>query len=90
VARPPKKGLTKRLSALNTSATAPSQTVFSIGYDFHVGSGTSGRDNGNVWGITNYKDTTRNQTFTYDALNRLISGRPLFTEIVKPVAAPSP
>lgn len=57
------------------SAAAPSQTVFSIGYDFHVGNGTSGANNGNVFGITNYKDTTRSQTFTYDALNRLISAQ---------------
>jgi RHS repeat-associated protein len=49
--------------------------VFSIGYDFHVGNGTSGADNGNVWGITNYKDPSRNQTFTYDALNRLTSAQ---------------
>jgi len=53
------------------SANAPSQTVFSIGYDFHVGAG----NNGNVFGITNYKDTTRNQTFTYDLLNRLSSAQ---------------
>jgi len=57
------------------SANAPSQTVFSIGYDFHVGNGTTGADNGNVFGITNYKDTNRNQTFTYDALNRLTSAQ---------------
>ena len=57
------------------SASSPSQTVFSIGYDFHLGNGTSGADNGNVFGITNYKDNTRNQTFTYDALNRLASAR---------------
>jgi RHS repeat-associated protein len=61
----------KRLQPLAMSATAPSQTVFSIGYDFHAGSG----DNGNVFGITNYKDSTRNQTFTYDWLNRLISAQ---------------
>jgi RHS repeat-associated protein len=61
----------KRLQPLSMSATAPSQTVFSIGYDFHAGSG----DNGNVFGITNYKDSTRNQTFTYDSLNRLISAQ---------------
>lgn len=54
------------------SASSPSQTVFSIGYDFHAGNGASGADNGNVFGITNYKDNTRNQTFTYDVLNRLI------------------
>ncbi|HET8891879.1 MAG TPA: RHS repeat-associated core domain-containing protein [Candidatus Angelobacter sp.] len=63
----------KRLQPLNMSATAPSQTVFSIGYDFHLSNG----DNGNVYGIINYKDTThgRDQTFTYDALNRLISAQ---------------
>jgi RHS repeat-associated protein len=53
------------------SATAPSQTVYSIGYDFHFGAG----NNGNVFGITNYKDANRNQTFTYDALNRLTSAQ---------------
>lgn len=59
----------KRLQPVNMSASASSQTVFSIGYDFHLASG----DNGNVYGITNYRDQTRNQTFTYDALNRLAS-----------------
>jgi len=46
------------------------------GYDFHAGNGAlgSGSDNGNVFGITNYRDTTRSQSFTYDALNRLASG----------------
>jgi RHS repeat-associated protein len=44
-----------------------------IGYDFHLGAG----NNGNVFGITNSKDTThgRDQTFTYDALNRLTSAQ---------------
>ena len=69
----------KRLQPLTMSATAPSQTVFSIGYDFHAGNGTanSGSDNGNVYGIINYKDTThgRDQTFTYDALNRLLTAQ---------------
>jgi YD repeat-containing protein len=61
------------------SATGPSQTVYSIGYDFHAGNGTAGTgtDNGNVFGIINYKDTThgRDQTFTYDALNRLLTAQ---------------
>ena len=61
----------KRLQPLAMSANAPSQTVFSIGYDFHLGAG----NNGNVFGITNYKDQNRNQTFTYDPLNRLISAQ---------------
>jgi RHS repeat-associated protein len=53
------------------SATTASQTLFSIGYDFHLGNG----DNGNVFGITNYKDSNRNQTFTYDGLNRVTSAQ---------------
>jgi RHS repeat-associated protein len=69
----------KRLQPLNMSATSPTQTVYSIGYDFHAGNGTAGTgtDNGNVWGIANYKDTThgRDQTFTYDPLNRLSSAQ---------------
>ena len=69
----------KRLQPLTMSATAPSQTVYSIGYDFHAGNGTAGTgsDIGNVYGIFNYKDTSRgrDQTFTYDALNRLVSAQ---------------
>jgi len=40
---------------------------------FHLGNG----DNCNIFGIFNYKDTThgRDQTFTYDPLNRLISAQ---------------
>src|SRR6185312_15079743 len=65
----------KRLQHINMSANAPSQTVFSIGYDFHVGNGTSGSDNGNVWNIYNYRDRSRDQSFTYDLLNRLTSAQ---------------
>jgi len=67
-----------------TSGTLPtsctdSQNIGNImdrGYDFHAGNGTpgSGADNGKVFGITNYRDSTRSQTFTYDSLNRLASG----------------
>jgi len=57
------------------------ETVFSLNYDFHVGNG----DNGNVWGITNNKDTTRSQTFTYDVLNRLISAQNAGTDCSVPV-----
>jgi RHS repeat-associated protein len=42
-------------------------------------------NNGNVFGITNYKDTTRNQTFTYDALNRLASAQNAGTDCTAPV-----
>jgi hypothetical protein len=43
----------KRLQPVNMSATAPNQTVFSIGYEFHAGNGTAGTgtDNGNVWNL---------------------------------------
>jgi RHS repeat-associated protein len=67
-----------------TSGTLPttctdSQHIGNImdrGYDFHAGNGTagSGADNGNVFAITNYRDSNRSQAFTYDALNRLTSG----------------
>jgi RHS repeat-associated protein len=60
-----------RQQPVNMSAATPSATLFSLNYDFHLGNG----NNGNVWGITNNKDTTRNQTFTYDALNRLTSAQ---------------
>ncbi len=53
------------------SASTSTQTVFSIGYSFNLGNG----DNGNVWGITNYIDNSPNQSFTYDALNRLTSAQ---------------
>jgi len=61
----------KRLQPLAMSATSPSVTVFSLNYDFHLGAG----DNGNVFGITNNKDINRNQAFTYDLLNRVISAQ---------------
>ncbi len=62
----------KRLQPSILSATAPSQTVLSLTYDFHL----SGSDNnGNVYGITNNRDAYRSlvgsASYTYDALNRL-------------------
>jgi RHS repeat-associated protein len=61
-----------------TSGTLPNSctdsqhtgNVMDRGYDFHLNAG----NNGNVFAITNYRDTTRSQAFTYDALNRLVSG----------------
>jgi RHS repeat-associated protein len=60
-----------RLQPVNMLAASPTQTVLSLGYDFHLGSG----NNGNVYGITNNKDATRNQIFTYDPLNRLATAQ---------------
>jgi RHS repeat-associated protein len=56
----------KRLQPITLSAGAPSQTVFSISYDFHLGS-----DNGNVFQIVNNLDNNRTQNFLYDPLNRI-------------------
>jgi RHS repeat-associated protein len=70
--------------AAGTSGTLPvlcgdtaHGNLLDLGYDFHLGNGAtgSGADNGNVFGLTNYKDSTRSQTFTYDALNRLTSAQ---------------
>jgi RHS repeat-associated protein len=60
-----------RLQPVFMSASAPSQTIFSLGYDFHLGKG----NNGNVYAILNNRDHTRDQTFTYDQLNRLMSAQ---------------
>jgi RHS repeat-associated protein len=69
-----------RLQPVTISATAPNnQTVFSLGYDFHFGNG----DNGNVYAITNNRDSSRSQTFTYDALNRLTSAQNAGTDCTK-------
>jgi RHS repeat-associated protein len=66
----------QRLQPVNISAVTPSQqTILSLGYDFHLGNGTSGSDNGNVWAISNGKDLSRSRTFTYDSLNRLASAQ---------------
>jgi YD repeat-containing protein len=61
----------QRLQSVNMLASTTAQTVFARGYDFHLGSG----DNGNVWSIYNYRDRSRDQSFTYDALNRLTSAQ---------------
>jgi RHS repeat-associated protein len=45
--------------------------IFDIGYDFHL----SNADNGNVMAITNFKDATRSQSFTYDSVNRITAAQ---------------
>jgi len=42
------------------AALSPTNKIFSITYDFHLGNG----NNGNVWGILNNREHTRDQTFT--------------------------
>jgi RHS repeat-associated protein len=57
----------KRLQPNKLSSASPSQTLFSLTYDFHVGT----TDNGNVYLITNNRDSNRTQHFLYDSLNRI-------------------
>jgi RHS repeat-associated protein len=59
--------------ATNTLCTAADSTpgnILDLKYNFNLGAG----DNGNVMGITNNRDTTRSQTFTYDQVNRILTG----------------
>jgi RHS repeat-associated protein len=60
-----------RLQPVNLWSSSPTKTLMNLIYDFHVGNG----DNGNVYAITNNRDTNRSQSFTYDALNRLLSAQ---------------
>jgi len=61
-------------SALATSTkctgTMKAGTVLDLKYNFALGTA----DNGNVVGITNNVDTTRSQSFTYDQVNRIVTG----------------
>src|SRR5205807_6762474 len=60
-----------RLQPVNLWSSSPTRTLMNLIYDFHAGHG----DNGNVYAITNNRDTNRSQAFTYDQLNRLISAQ---------------
>jgi RHS repeat-associated protein len=42
-------------------------------FDKQYSYGSAGANNGNIYTITNVKDSTRTQSFTYDPLNRLIT-----------------
>jgi RHS repeat-associated protein len=71
----------KRLQPVTMAANfgSPAQSVFSLTYDFHLANG----NNGNVWDVTNNRDTSRNQVFNYDQLNRLISAQNAGTDCTK-------
>ena len=58
-----------RLQPVNFNGTTPGGSVMNFTYGFDLGTS----DNGNVMSVTNNRDNTRNQTFTYDPLNRLAS-----------------
>jgi RHS repeat-associated protein len=56
-----------RAALLSCTGTATTGNTLDLKYDF----GWSVADNGNVNGITNNRDTTRSQSFTYDQVNRI-------------------
>jgi len=58
----------------NTACTAADPgpgNILDLKYGFNFGSG----DNGDVTSIANNRDTTRSQSFTYDQVNRILSGQ---------------
>src|SRR5262249_26275819 len=55
----------------NCASTASTANVLDMKYSFNLGTS----DNGNVAGITNNRDNTRSQNFTYDSLNRLATAQ---------------
>jgi len=65
--------------SVKSTGTAPSScsnianigNILDYSYNFNLGA----NDNGNVTAITNNRDTTRSQSFTYDPLNRLTAAQ---------------
>jgi RHS repeat-associated protein len=53
-----------------SSTASPAGNIIDLKYSYN-----SGSDNGNVMGITNNRDTTRSQSFTYDQVNRVLSAQ---------------
>jgi RHS repeat-associated protein len=60
-----------RLQPLVISATRNGSNIQSLTYGY----GAGGTNNGNILSIANGMDSSRSETFTYDNLNRLASGR---------------
>ena len=65
------------LSTTNCTSTAAAANLLDLKYNFNLGTS----DNGNVMRITNNRDTTRSQIFTYDPLNRIASARTQTTTV---------
>ena len=62
-----------RLQPLEFKATSGAGNAMDITYSFV--DPVSGKNAGHVYGITNNLDATRSQTFTYDALNRIVGAQ---------------
>jgi RHS repeat-associated protein len=61
-----------RLQPNELKAWSTAGTAMDLSYNFVD---TSSHNNGNVIGITNNKDNTRSQQFTYDSLNRILTAK---------------
>jgi RHS repeat-associated protein len=59
------------IPSMNSTCPSTVGNIMNNTYNFGFGSG----DNGNVLAITNCRDTTRTQSFAYDALNRIVSAQ---------------
>ena len=59
------------LSACTDGSGSTTPYLFDLSYNYGLGM----NDNGNVQGITNNKNTSRSQAFTYDGLNRLVTAK---------------
>jgi RHS repeat-associated protein len=69
-----------RLQAVSTSGSSPAGVALNMTYCFNTVSGgtcspTPSTNNGNLTQLVNNRDTTRSQSFTYDAINRLITAQ---------------
>src|SRR5579859_5599842 len=69
-------------SSTNCASTASTGNVLDMKYNFGLGV----NDNGNVAAITNDRDNTRSQNFTYDSLNRLATAATQTTGVTIPNA----
>jgi len=56
---------------LVSASTASGTPILKLTYNFNLGNGVTGSDNGNVIQIANGKDSNRTQNFVYDPLNRI-------------------
>jgi RHS repeat-associated protein len=70
---------------LPTTCTSLWGNLLDLEYRYNLGAG----DNGNVSQIVSWRDPSRNQVFTYDALNRLASAQNAGTDCTKATLNPS-
>lgn len=68
-------------TSTSCTASATAGNILDLKYSYLD---PSGRNNGNVIQITNNKDTTRTQAFTYDQVNRIVAAETSSTQATSP------